>query len=63
MAKGTMQEFYTNDKEETQSWINALKQSVILLDFKEELQVGKLLGRGNFAKVNLSTRRYGDDQT
>ena len=60
MAKGLMQEFYTNDKEETQEWIEKLKHSVILLDFKEELSVSKLLGRGNFAKVNLCTRRNGD---
>ena len=32
--------------------------SVILLDLKEELNIGKLIGRGNFAKVHICTRKF-----
>ena len=57
MAKGITHEFYTNSKEETQTWIDALKHSVILLDAFQELHVEKdVIGSGNFAQVNLSWR-------
>jgi hypothetical protein len=58
MAKGAMFEFYfKEDKNERDEWVNQLKKSVILLDVKEDLEFGELLGRGNFAKVHLCTRK------
>jgi hypothetical protein len=41
-------------------WINALKDTVILLDIGDEFEFGPLLGRGNFAKVH-SVVRKGDE--
>ena len=34
-----------------------MKKFVILLDLKEEFVIGRLLGRGNFAKVHLCSRK------
>jgi hypothetical protein len=56
MAKGNMIEFYSKEEQQITLWIEALKLSVILLDFKDELQLSKLLGRGNFARVHLCSR-------
>jgi serine/threonine protein kinase len=54
IAKGITHEFYTNSEEVTQTWIDALKHSVILMDAFQELQVEKdVIGSGNFAQVNL----------
>ena len=49
MAKGNMIDFYTDSEAELQRWIHELKNFVILLDWKEELKMGKLLGEGHFA--------------
>jgi len=38
-------------------WIEALKDTVIFLDLKDEFLLGPLLGRGNFAKVHSCTRK------
>jgi hypothetical protein len=58
MAKGSMFEFYFKEnKAERDEWVNCLKLSVILLDVKEDLEFGEMLGRGNFAKVHLCTRK------
>lgn len=58
MAKGAMFEFYLKeDKTERDEWVQQLKKSVILLDVKEDLEFGELLGRGNFAKVHLCNRK------
>ena len=46
MAKGTSIELYSSNQEEIESWIEALKSSVILLDLTNEYTIGKLLGRG-----------------
>jgi hypothetical protein len=43
-------------------WIEALKLSVVLLDFKDELKLSKLLGRGNFARVHLCNRTNDDSK-
>ena len=56
MAKGAMIDFYTDSEEELQLWINELKNYVILLDWKEELKMGPLLGEGHFASVKLCHR-------
>lgn len=37
--------------------MQALKASVIMLDLKEELVIGDLLGKGNFAKVHVCNKR------
>jgi len=57
MAKTKMHEFYSLDSRTANEWMEALKPSVILLDLKEQLNIGKLIGRGNFAKVHLCTRK------
>ena len=57
MGKGRTIDFYVESLEERQRWINAFKKYVVFLDLKEEFTVGKLLGRGNFAKVHLCTRK------
>ena len=58
MAKGSLFEFYFKEnKQERDDWVQAMKSSVILLDVKEDLEFGEMLGRGNFAKVHLCTRK------
>ena len=57
MAKGQKLEFYSYSKIETQEWIQALKSVVILLDFKEEITIGNLLGKGITSQVHLCQRR------
>ncbi len=42
--------------------MDALKDSVILIDLKEDYLIGQMIGKGNFAKVHLCKRRT-DDQT
>ena len=64
MCKGAMFEFYLKEnKLERDEWVHELKKSVILLDVKEDLEFGELLGRGNFAKVHLCTRKDKKDET
>ena len=58
MAKGKTVEFYSFEQRMQNEWIQALKPSVILLDLKEELNIGRLIGRGNFAKVHVCTRKF-----
>ena len=62
MAKGRTIDFYVESLEERELWINSFKKYVVFLDLKEEFTVGKLLGRGNFAKVHLCTRRSNHNQ-
>ena len=54
MAKNSMIEFYTQCPDKCNEWMVALRKYVVLLDLKEELVIGTLLGRGNFARVHLS---------
>ena len=62
MMKGLSLQFFS-DKEEVQTqWIEALKSSCILLDLKEEYDIGALLGRGNFAKVHECYKRNDSDK-
>jgi len=57
MAKGESLEFYHQEEKVRDEWVQALKASVIMLDLKEEFIIGDLLGKGNFAKVNVCSRR------
>ena len=57
MAKGKKHEFYSISQTETNSWIEALKAFVILLDLKEEFTISDLLGKGNSAKVHKCVRK------
>ena len=61
MAKGKKLEFYSVSQMETNSWIEALKAFVILLDLKEEFAIGDLLGKGNSAKVHKCVRKNGEN--
>ena len=55
-------EFYTLSETTTNEWIEALKGFVILLDVKEEFVIGKILGKGNSAKVHKCERKNGQKQ-
>jgi hypothetical protein len=57
MAKKKSIEFYTPSKEERDEWIEHLKSIVILLDLKDELEIIKIFGKGNFANVHLCKRK------
>ena len=57
MAKRKTVDLYVENLEERELWVSKLKQYVILLDLKEEFVIGRLLGRGNFAKVHICHRR------
>ena len=52
MARGNLIEFYSMSKDETSEWIEALKGCVIMLDLKEEFNIGKILGKGSSATVH-----------
>ena len=49
LAKSNMIDFYVDNEEDFQRWITVMKNFVILLDWKEELKLGPLLGEGHFA--------------
>lgn len=53
MCKGKTHDFYMEDLKKREEWVSFLKRHVICLDLKEEYVIGKLLGRGNFAKVHV----------
>ena len=55
-ARGETHQFYSFAKEETNAWIDALKQYVIMSDLHEEIVVKNLLGKGNSAKVHQCER-------
>lgn len=40
MAKGNQMEFYHSNKQFIVSWIDALKDAVILIDLKEDYVIG-----------------------
>jgi len=52
-----MLQFYHTDKAVRDEWIEALKDTCILLDLKDEFNIGQLLGKGNFARVHSCTRK------
>ena len=53
---------YHNNKEFVDKWIEAIKDSVILVDLKEDYMIAQMIGKGNFAKVHLCKRKS-DDRT
>lgn len=61
MAKGQFFHFYHADQSVIDKWLQALKYIVIFVDLKEDFTIGNLLGRGNFAKVHLITRKNDPD--
>lgn len=60
MGKGNQIEFYHSNKKHIEAWIDKLKDSVILVDLKEDYNIGSLIGKGNFAKVHLCRRKTDD---
>lgn len=58
MAKGSIIELYTHSEKEVNEWITYLKLFVVLTDLKEDYKMQKILGRGNFAQVNLADNRH-----
>lgn len=60
MAKGNSIELYHHNKEFIAQWIAVLKDSVILVDLKEDYLIGQMIGKGNFAKVHLCKRKADD---
>jgi hypothetical protein len=60
MSKGNSMEFYYHDQEVIDRWIDAMKDSVILLDLKEDYHIGSLIGKGNFAKVHMCKKKKTD---
>ena len=62
MGKGNQVEFYHHNKKFVENWIEKLKDTVILVDLKEDYNIGTLIGKGNFAKVHLC-RRKGDERS
>lgn len=57
MAKGVRLHFYAEDEEAQGQWLNALRQSCVLLDVKDEYEIGRMLGRGNFARVHACVHK------
>ena len=60
MAKGNTIEFYHHSKEFVDIWIDKLKDSVVLVDLKEDYLIGTLIGRGNFARVHMCRSKVGE---
>ena len=53
MAKGQQIELYHHSKELVEKWIEVIKDSVILVDLKDDYIIAQMIGKGNFAKVHL----------
>ena len=60
MAKGNQIEFYHPNKVFVETWIEKLKDSVILVDLKEDYHIGQMIGKGNFAKVHMCRSKTDD---
>ena len=53
IAMNNILEFYHSDKAVIDQWVEAMKLMVIIIDVKSDYTIGKMLGRGNFARVHL----------
>lgn len=62
MAKGQQIELYHHSKDLVDKWIEVIKDSVILVDLKDDYIIAQMIGKGNFAKVHLCKRKA-DDRT
>ena len=62
MSKGKNIEFYSYSEDETFEWVEAFKSFVVLLDLKEEFNIGKLLGKGSSAKVHLCEKKRNSEK-
>lgn len=62
MSKGNSIEFYHNNQDHIDKWVECLKDSVILIDLKDDYHIAALIGKGNFAKVHMCKRKK-DDKT
>lgn len=58
MARGSEIEFFSYEEEEIKTWVSYLNRMVILLELKNDYAIGKLLGKGNFAKVHTCTNKH-----
>ena len=63
MAKGNSIEFYHHNKDFIDQWIEKIKDSIVLVDLKDDYLIGSLIGKGNFAKVHMCRRKNGDDKS
>ncbi|EGR27261.1 protein kinase domain protein [Ichthyophthirius multifiliis] len=50
-------DIFTHDQKQYDDWKNALTYRCIQLNFHEEYQVFKMIGKGSFAKVYLATKK------
>ena len=57
MAKGRVYNFYVESLDERESWVSALRLTVVQLNPKNEYKFGEELGTGNFAKVHLCWKK------
>ena len=57
MARSTLIEFYSMSLYERDQWVDSLRNYVVFLDVKEDYNIRRLIGSGNFAKVHLCQQK------
>lgn len=57
MKCGRSVEFIMQNEDMRTVWVEKLKPYCVLMNLNHHIEVSKLLGQGNFAKVNLCHRR------